>query len=246
MQLSDKIRYQIHRIKMKNKNRTFLKENPGIVLPPDYLMYESFLLDYQRYYENGRKTAEWLIGLVKKHKSLKNADVLDWGCGPARVLRHMPSVLEEANSFSGTDYNKRTIEWCTANLSDIKFSGNELMPPLSYPGDSFDLIYGISIFTHLSEDAHKAWLGELVRVLKKDGILFLTLHGEGFLAKLSESEKRIFSSGKLVVRGQVTEGHRTYAAFQPPAYVRAWAKELEILEHIPGQGEQDIWIFRKA
>ena len=85
MQASDRIRYYLHKLKMKEKNRNFLKKYPGIVLPPDYLMYESFLLDYQRYYENGRKTAEWLIDLVKKHRGLKNAFILDWGCGPART-----------------------------------------------------------------------------------------------------------------------------------------------------------------
>jgi len=245
MQASDKMRYHFHRIKMRSKNQRFLKQNPGVILPPDYLMYESFLLDYQRYYENGLKTAKWLIDLVKKHRNLENADILDWGCGPARVLRHMPEVVPEASSYSGTDYNGKTIRWCEKNLHGIEFSENGLLPPLSCKDESFDLIYGISIFTHLSEEAHIKWLQELIRVMKKSGILFLTLHGEGFLNKLSEQEKMLFNSGKLLVRGRVKEGHRTYAAFQPPEYVKHWAKDLNLLEHIPGKGEQDIWVFEK-
>ncbi len=245
MQASDKMRYQIHRLKMKRKNREFLKNNPGLVLPPDYMMYESFLLDYQRYYDNGRNTADWLLGIIKKHRSLEKADILDWGCGPARVLRHLPELVPEAESFSGTDYNKSTIRWCHQNLAGISFSENQLLPPLLYEDDSFDLIYGISIFTHLSEEAHLRWLKELMRVLRKDGILFLTLHGEGFLNKLSEAEKQIFISGRLVVRGQVKEGHRTFAAFQAPAYVKKWTQKLTLLEHIPGKMEQDVWVFRK-
>jgi len=245
MQASDKMRYQIHRLKMKSKNREFLKDQPGLVLPPDYMMYESFLLDYQRYYENGRKTADWLLEIIKKHRDLEKADILDWGCGPARILRHLPDLVPEAHSFSGTDYNKNTISWCKQSLPGMNFSDNQLMPPLLYQDNSFDLIYGISIFTHLSEEAHLKWLEELTRVLRKDGIIFLTLHGEGFLNKLSEAEKQIFQSGQLVVRGQVKEGHRTFAAFQPPDYVRKWTEELTLLEHIPGKNEQDVWVFRK-
>ena len=245
MQASDKVRYNLHRLRMRKKNSSFLKEHQGLVLPPDYLMYESFLLDYQRYYENGRMTAQWLINLVKKHRSLENAAILDWGCGPARVLRHMPDIVPEAELHSGTDYNSKTIAWCKKSLPGISFSENYLMPPLSYPDESFDLIYGISVFTHLSEEAHIKWLQELIRVLLKGGILFLTLHGEGYLNKLSEQEKQIFQAGKLVVRGQVKEGHRTFAAFQPSEYVKEWTKDLTLLEHIPGKNEQDVWIFRK-
>ena len=246
MQLSDKVRYQVHRCKMRGKNKAFLNAHPGLILPPDYMMYESFLLDYQRYYENGRKTAEWLADLVKNHSKLDQAAILDWGCGPARVLRHLPEIVPEASSYSGTDYNSKTISWCEENLTGISFSTNSLMPPLSFEDESFDFIYGISIFTHLSAEAHEKWLAELKRVLRQDGILFLTLHGEGFLSKLSESEQNVFKSGQLVVRGQVKEGHRTYAAFQPPEYVKKWTKELKLLEHIPGEGEQDVWILKKA
>lgn len=246
MQASDRMRFYIHRIRMKNKNNAFIQGHPGLILPPDYLMYESFLLDYQRYYDNGKKTAEWLIDLVKKYRMLDNSDILDWGCGPARVLRHMPDVASEASSYSGTDYNSKSISWCNQNLQGISFSENQLMPPLSYEDEAFDLIYGISIFTHLSEEAHIKWLDELLRVLRKGGVLFLTLHGEGFLDKLSESERRTFSSGNLLVRGQVKEGHRTYAAFQPTEFVKEWTKDLKLLEHIPGKEEQDVWILKKA
>ncbi len=39
-------------------------------------------------------------------------------------------------------------------------------------------IHAISIFMHLSETMHYAWINELYRILKKDGILIFTTHGE--------------------------------------------------------------------
>lgn len=245
MQLTDYFRYVWLRRKNRPQNKAFRKEHPEVVLPPDYLMYESFQLDYHRYYVNGKKTAEWLVGLVQKHQSLNGASVLDWGCGPARVIRHLPGLIE-SGTFYGSDYNRQSIAWCSANFTDIYFHSNDLMPGLVYEKEWFELIYAISIFTHLSMEAHEAWLKELVRVLKPGGILFLTLHGDSFAGKLTPQEKQLYDSDQLVIRGQVSEGHRTFTAFHPERWVRIWTLSLTVLEHIRGgEGEQDVWILRK-
>ncbi len=245
MKASDYLRFLWIRRKNRRDNLAFRREYPDVVLPPDYLMYESFMLDYSRYYLNGRKTAEWLVGLAGRHADLSGASVLDWGCGPARVVRHLPEFLPGAVLY-GTDYNRQSIAWCSNTFSNIWFHTNDLMPGLVYEKDMFGLVYGISIFTHLSEEGHRAWLKELIRVLQPGGILFLTLHGSGFRDKLTAHEALDFDAGRLVVRGQVTEGHRTFAAFHPEPWVREWTTGLTTVEHIPGKGgEQDVWIFRK-
>ncbi|MCD6346004.1 MAG: class I SAM-dependent methyltransferase [Bacteroidales bacterium] len=250
MQHADKLRYFLMKLANRKRNTDFKKQYPDVILPPDYLMYESFQLDYFRYYINGRKTAQWLIDLVRAHRNLDNIDVFDWGCGPARIIRHLPELLPEAASYTGSDYNLKSIQWCETNLPDIRFAGNELMPPLPFEDESFDLVYGISIFTHLSAIAHDAWLDELYRILRLKGVLFLTLHGENFVNKLDNAEKESFGRGELLVRGQVKEGHRTFIAFHPEEFVKKWTKNFECLEHIPGKIEngkaaQDVWILRK-
>ena len=109
------------------------------------------------------------------------------------------------------------------NLPNISFNTNTLEAKLPYEDNSFDVIYGISIFTHLSEQMHFDWYKELYRVLKTNGILFLTTQGENFKLKLTQTENETFDEGSLVVRGNVKEGHRTYSAFQPNKFM----KELE-------------------
>lgn len=243
--LADRFRFRMMRRRNRARNRSFRRQYPDVALPPDYLMYESFQLDYERYYLNGKKTAEWLIGLAGKHADLTGASVLDWGCGPARVIRHLPELVK-GGTFYGTDYNRSSIAWCSANFTDIYFHTNDLMPGLVYEKELFDFVYGISIFTHLSGEAHEAWLNELIRVLKPGGILLITLHGMSFRDKLSPREAAQFDNGDLVVRGRVREGHRTFTAFHPVSWVRVWTLSLNLLEHIPGgEGEQDVWIFRK-
>lgn len=251
MRAADMLRFYYFKFRNRNSNRQFKNKFPDIQLPPDYMMYEAFQLDYSRYYFNGRKTAQWLIDLVKPFTSLKGNSILDWGCGPARVIRHLPDLIPEAASFTGTDYNIKTISWCKDHLHQIQFAKNDLMPPLPFEANSFDFVYGISIFTHLSAAAHEAWLNELSRVLKPQGLIVLTLHGKAFREKLGQAELEQFEANQLVVRGQVKEGHRTFIAFHPPEFVKKWAAGFEILNHIPGQPigkaiEQDVWILRKS
>ncbi|MFC0604983.1 class I SAM-dependent methyltransferase [Winogradskyella pulchriflava] len=250
--LTDKVRYHLQKYKNRRVNSNFKNNHKDIKLPPDYLMYESFQMDYDKYYNGGLNMAKWLTEHFSKHIELKNVRVLDWGCGPGRIIRHMPKVINNGCEFFGTDYNERSIDWCSKNLPDIKFNKNELTANLPYESNYMDVIYGISIFTHLSEQLHYDWFNELHRVLKPGGIMLLTMQGDNFKVKLSETELNTYSQGKIVVRGNVKEGHRTYSAFHPKPFVETLFKDVEILDHIIQTSTskdwvpQDIWIIRKT
>jgi len=248
--LMDFVRFEFEKIKHKKVNLAFKKNNPTVILPPDYLIYESFQMNYDKYYFDGKESAKWVFDYVGKYIELKNKKILDWGCGPARVIRHLPEVIGANCEFYGTDYNKNSIDWCTKNLPNLKFNLNPLEAKLPYSTDFFDVIYGISIFTHLSEQLHYDWYAELYRILKPNGILFITCHGNNFREKLITSEQKIYDSGSLVVRGKVKEGHRTFAAFQPKEFMLKLFKNAQILEHIETRPTtylpQDIWVVRKG
>jgi SAM-dependent methyltransferase len=220
-----------------------------VALPPAYLIYESFDLNYETYYHASRKTASWLLGFFKKYIELKNINILDWGCGPARIVRHLPEFLDPSCSIYGTDYNPKSISWCKKTLPGINFNLNSTEPPLPYVDNSFDAIYGISIFTHLPEDLHYKWFYELVRISKNGAVIFLTLHGNAFKAKLTPEEQDVFDSGQILIKGNTKVGHRTYAAFHPESFVKRLFSGHEVLEHIEGEvtngkPHQDIWIIR--
>ena len=250
MHLADRANFYYQKIRNHASNDMFKLNNPGVVLPPDYMIYESFQMNYENYYNDSKSTAEWLIGFFEKYIELRDIKILEWGCGPARIIRHLPSLLDRSCEIFGSDYNDQTIEWCKKNISNVNFSKNNLQPPLDYENNYFDIIYATSVFTHLSEEMHFAWFEELKKICKKDGIIFLTTHGDNCKPKLTDEELKIFEAGKLVVRGNVKEGHRTFAAYQPPQFMRKLFSEVEILEHVTREPEgnyipQDIWIVRK-
>lgn len=250
--LTDWIRYYFERFKNRKVNTAFKKTNPHVKLPPDYLIYESFQINYQKYYTESIDTAKWVANHFSKHIELKDKKILDWGCGPGRVIRHLPAVIGNGCEYFGTDYNSKSIDWCTQNIPVIQFNKNSLNASLPYPNEFFDMIYGISIFTHLSEQLHHEWYNELYRILNPGGIMFLTTQGDNFKVKLTDSELIIYNNGELIIRGKVKEGHRTYSAFHPKNFMEKLFCNAEILEHIetkPAKGAgwlpQDIWIIKK-
>ncbi|MFI5237120.1 MAG: class I SAM-dependent methyltransferase [Ignavibacteriales bacterium] len=250
MHRADDLNFKYQKYKNRNSNRLFNENNPDVVLPPDYMIYESFQMNYENYYNDSLNTAKWLISYIEKYIVLKNINILEWGCGPARIIRHLPELLGDGCEIYGSDYNTESINWCTKNIHDIYFSTNNLQPPLEYESDFFDVIYATSVFTHLSEEMHFAWIEELLRILKNQGIILITTHGDNCKSKLTSKEKKTFEEGKLVIRGNVIEGHRTFAAYQPNQFMHKLFSDVEILEHVTKEPNgnyypQDIWIVRK-
>jgi SAM-dependent methyltransferase len=104
--------------------------------------------------------------------------VLDFGCGSARVLRHFGPEAERGE-FSGCDIDQRSIDWNQKKLSPpFHFFRNGLAPPLSLADGSLDLIWAMSVFTHIA-DLWSDWLVEMHRVLAPRGILIASYLGEG-------------------------------------------------------------------
>jgi ubiquinone/menaquinone biosynthesis C-methylase UbiE len=250
MHLGDLANFYFQKYKNQSSNQMFKVKYPDVVLPPDYMIYESFQMNYEIYYNDSVNTAKWLLSYLEKYIELKNVSILEWGCGPARIIRHLPDLLDKSCEVFGSDYNLFTIEWCKKNIPNVTFITNNLEPPLKFQNNFFNIIYANSVLTHLSEKMHFAWFQELRRISKKDGIIFLTTHGDNCKSKLSANELERYETGKIVIRGNVKEGHRSFAAYQPTEFMKKLFYEVEILEHVRREPEgnyfpPDIWIVRK-
>ena len=171
--------------------------------------------------------------------------VLDFGCGCGRVVAPLAKRYPNIG-FSGTDVDTEAIEWSRAHLPAITFQTNGPLPPLSYADHEFDLVYCISVFTHLSSEHARQWLPELRRVLRPGGTLLVTVHGKQTWSSLpAERRSRVEREGHLFsvsskLRGIVPDWYHT--AYYSQSYVSELISEyFEVLAYSPcGLGYQDI------
>ena len=104
-------------------------------------------------------------------------DILDWGCSTGRVLRHFADLPNETRLW-GCDIDEGSIDWAQRHLEGrFRYFSTTLEPKLPVADNSFDFLYGISIFTHISHNID-TWLMELRRVIRPGGAVLVTVHDE--------------------------------------------------------------------
>jgi len=134
--------------------------------------------------EDFRVLAE-LFEIYARRSIATVTSVLDFGCGCGRVLRWFQTALPTAQLL-GADVRRVSIEWCRRHLSG-RYLDNGIRPPLDIPSASVDLVYALSVFSHLSQEQAIAWLAELARIVKPDGLILLSTHGAFALALCTRS-----------------------------------------------------------
>jgi ubiquinone/menaquinone biosynthesis C-methylase UbiE len=179
--------------------------------------------------------------------------VLDFGCGCGRVLRWLRDRVPAHQELYGTDIDARAISWCQARLDFGRFSTNAGRPPLAFADNHFDLVYAISVFSHLRVDYQEAWLRELARVTRPGGIVLLTVHGPSCTGRLDPELRRQFLADGFVFReADATKAifPRWYmASYQTPEYLRdAVRGSFDVLGQFPRGlcDYQDIVLLQKA
>lgn len=237
-----------------SENTKFIREHPSFTLPPQHLIFDAnHSVSWSNYYETGKRQAKLLAEIFLKHRSHSSkAKILEWGVGPGRIIRHLHENFDgvEVELF-GCDYNAESIRWCQENLGSIVFQQNSLLPPTSFAEFGFDFVYAISIFTHLSEYSQHAWLSEMKRILRDDGIFVFTTQGRCYRELLTSKEREVFDEHKIVVRSSDHEGKKLYSSFASHQCVEKMLSEIgfRILSYAPGPDSgfsQDLWVVRKS
>ena len=233
------------------QNRKFIKENPNFILPSLWRMYEaSSTCSYELYFEAGVKRASLIYEIIREHVDDPEICLLEWGCGPGRTIRHLRDFEGlQIREITGIDYNPESIEYCKKSISGINFFTNELLPPTTLERDGFDVIYAISVFTHLSKELHLAWIAEINRLLKPGGLFIGTFHGDNYKHKLLPKERNIFDNGELVVRSGTKEGSHMFSAYHPRQFLEkqlfADFHTIQTIETAFKGYLQAVWVVQK-
>ncbi len=182
-------------------------------------------------------------------------NLLDWGCGCGRLTRYFSE--QQKVLITGIDIDADNVSWCQNNLGFGTFTSIPLHPPTKLRSDEFDLLIGISIFTHLREQEQFEWLKELERMAKKGAILLMTVHGNSTVGRANldiSAYQSLLQKGFLDIGinpnlGESIDDQEYYRnTFHTHDYIREnWAKYFEIIELIPGYigNHQDLVVLRK-
>lgn len=133
--------------------------------------------------ESGRRCADALESSLAQTTGKKLSDfdnILDFGCGCGRTI--MQWDLASLKRLTGCDVDGSAIGWLRGAYPigahpNLSFEQTRFDPPLPFTDGQFDLIYSVSIFTHLSGDDSAMWLAELARVTRPGGIALITVQG---------------------------------------------------------------------
>jgi len=247
----DRFLFRFTQFQQKRANELYRKKNPSIILPSDYDIYETYRLRYQQFIEDGVLAASEIREWTKDYLPDPMPVILDWGCGAGRIIRHLPIVYPGAVLY-GCDSNEERIQWNKSHIPGISFTTVNSFIPTPYSDSIFDLVYGISVLTHIDADQQGDWLNELARILKKDGILLISTQGDFYLPDLLPGEKRILAREGIFTKSYPRHGHRMMSTYHNQNHFKKLVNPLfTILEYYPGNanphklGGQDLWILKK-
>ena len=187
----------------------------------------------------GRDSRATILDLLGPSWSFAGKRVLDFGCGSGKVMRHFLPEASECELW-GCDIDERSIEWINAELNPpLHAFANGETPPLDQPDATFDLVWSVSVFTHLT--GHWAgWLAELHRVLRPGGLAIVSFLGGAMYEVWNEEEWDPDRIGMTVLNhGQDWElGGPT--VFHSPWWLREhWGRAFEIVQMREGSAPRE-------
>jgi ubiquinone/menaquinone biosynthesis C-methylase UbiE len=160
-------------------DRLLGRHDPG--LPPKAHMFTGAPMDFAA---SGRRALETLCSITAANPS---SHILEVGCGIGRLAIAMPDFLDANGGYEGFDIVPQGIEWCKQHIvgphDNIHFTladvyNKEYNPKGSrqaadyqfpYEDETFDVAVLVSVFTHMLPTDVDRYVGEIARVLKKNG-----------------------------------------------------------------------------
>jgi SAM-dependent methyltransferase len=207
--------------------------------------------------------ATWYVKLCRIYERIMDRSIescgpiLDWGVGCARIARFFSGAVRRR--VHGVDIDPVNIEWCRANIPDISFQVTSASPPLPFTDETFDLVYGHSVFTHIGEEDQHEWLRELARVTRRGSLCLMTILAEpSWFVRFYPNHRTPSALAEFLEAGFLDDGSLDVGvdASQPgvyrnvshtSAYIReVWSEYFEIVSIVPNFADmQSLVIMRR-
>jgi len=203
------------------------------------------LLDQNNSFEGG----PMMVDMLRQHAGLQPSHrVLDIGCGIGRIAAPLTEYLSDQGSYVGLDIVKSAVTWMQKHYTDHprftfhhldihnsaynpkgKISPDHVVFP--FPGEAqFDVVFLISVFTHMYPNHIKHYLQLIERQLKPGGKLFATFFINDEFAQ-EQQRKALELRKKLTTRifSQKTETYYAPGRTNPEAAAAYDPRQLAML-----------------
>jgi SAM-dependent methyltransferase len=200
--------------------------------------------DSEWFWSSGQTALEDISdALASVGRSLEDFErIYDFGCGCGRIILHLIGQMPPTR-ITGTDSDSDAVAWLKTKLPTARIENNGALPPLPFDDNSFDLIIGWSVFTHLPESYQDEWLAELARVLAPGGVMLQTVHGmshfdvveapEDDPIRTALPEKGIFYLENYGEDSPFASYYQT--TYHHSDYIRAhWSQWVDVRNILPG------------
>jgi SAM-dependent methyltransferase len=161
---------------------------------------------------------------------LADARVLDFGCGWGRLTRMLARDVAPGRLY-GCDPAQSILDVCRDTRVPARLARSEFVPERLPFAERFDLAVAFSVFTHLSEPAHRRCLDALHAGLAPGGILVVTVRPPAYLDDAGGAYAFV-AHAAAPSHPQYGGGEMTYGeAVVPLPYVRKrWSDRFALLD----------------
>lgn len=214
--------------------------------------------------ESYRQGAVEFVGILREALAANGRDwdsvaaCLEIGCGYGRIVRELrrelppaaisvADTIDEAASFTASEFGVRRIP--VAEETGAEFN------------DAFDLVYLLSVYTHLSVENVEANLRRVAAMIKPGGVLVFTTHGSASAASAELYEQYWLDKAKLNEALADTGYYYGRYPYYYDDYGLTWFKEENVFELVARaapelklvnwqsaglEKHQDVYVYRKG
>lgn len=122
---------------------------------------------------------KWLYRWLFPHISKKN--ILNVGCWTGSLER---LIKNEGCNLTGIDIEEKALEVARKTFPRFSFVRADITRKLPFPKNNFDIVFFFMTIEHLPSGTEQLALDNINKVLKKNGLLFLSTVNNNLIANL--------------------------------------------------------------
>jgi 2-polyprenyl-3-methyl-5-hydroxy-6-metoxy-1,4-benzoquinol methylase len=157
--------------------------------------------------------------------------VLDFGSGWGRITRMLLRRLR-ADQVWSSDVDSEMTVLLNSTLPGVNSVTNAPFPPTVFRAGTFDAITAFSVFSHLSEEAHRQWAAEFARVTHEGSRVYITVLESAFLAVVAGAQA-------AVAAGEASDFAQQLAQVVPDAAASTEAARRDEFVYAGGGADDD-------